>query len=106
MLIQAAAFNALNKKLEKIVPKEEIENYSMDITLNILRATDNKIKKNKPWKIAKVSSVVHKFCFIIYDKQKHFEDRITSFDKETNDEELDFLETEQFVYDEGLYKIV
>lgn len=42
-LINLACFNNINKKLEKVIPKEEIESKAIDITLNIM----DLIKKKK-----------------------------------------------------------
>lgn len=75
-LIQLACFNNINKKLEKVIPKPEIESKSIDITLNIMELILKKRKNNQDWKIKKVSSYVYLPCLAIYKKQTQFEDNL------------------------------
>lgn len=74
--IQKACFNCINKKLVGKVPNETVEDYSHDITLNILNQISNKRARGEFWKIAKLSAFVHMPCMAIYQKQKEFEDKI------------------------------
>lgn len=74
--IQKACFNCLNQKLCRVIPNEKIEDYSHDVTLNILNGINKKKARGEFWKIAKLSAFVHLPCMSIYQKQKEFEDKI------------------------------
>lgn len=74
--IQKACFNCINKKLVGKVPNTTVEDYSHDITLNILNQISKKRSRGEFWKIAKLSAFVHLPCMAIYQKQKEFEDKI------------------------------
>lgn len=76
MLINLAVFNCINKKLEHILDREEIEGRALDVTMDILSSLLNKKKKGEKWKINKVSSFVHYPCLAIYNKQLQFEDKV------------------------------
>ena len=76
MLINLAVFNCINKKLEHILDREEIEGRTLDVTMDILSSLLNKKKKGKEWKINKVSSFVYYHCLAIYNKQLQFEDKV------------------------------
>ena len=106
--IQKACFNCINKKLVGKVPNSIIEDYSHDVTLNILSNISKKRQQGKFWKIAKLSAFVHMPCMSIYQKQKEFEDKIldesayTLFDG--NSEKI--RETESsYIDDNGIYHI-
>lgn len=74
--IQKACFNCINKKLVGKVPNLTIEDYSHDVTLNILNQINRKRVRHEFWKIAKLSAFVHLPCMSIYQKQKEFEDKV------------------------------
>lgn len=76
MLINLAVFNCINKKLEHILDREEIEGRALDVTMDILSSLLNKKKKGEEWKINKVSSFVYYPCLAIYNKQLQFEDKV------------------------------
>lgn len=76
MLINLAVFNCINKKLEHILDREEIEGRALDVTMDILSSLLNKKKKGENWKINKVSSFVYYPCLAIYNKQLQFEDKV------------------------------
>lgn len=76
LLINLAVFNCINKKLEFILDREEIEGRALDVTMDILSSLLNKKKKGEEWKINKVSSFVYYPCLAIYNKQLQFEDRV------------------------------
>ena len=76
MLINLATFNCINKKLEFVLDREEIEGRALDVTMNILSSLLNKKKKGEEWKINKVSSFVYYPCLAIYNKQLQFEDKV------------------------------
>lgn len=76
MLINLATFNCINKKLEFILDREEIEGRALDVTMDILSSLLNKKKKGEEWKINKVSSFVYYPCLAIYNKQLQFEDKV------------------------------
>ena len=106
--IQKACFNCINKKLVGKVPNSIIEDYSHDVTLNILSNISKKRQQGKFWKIAKLSAFVHMPCMSIYQKQKEFEDKIldesayTLFDGSSEK----IRETESsYIDDNGIYHI-
>lgn len=76
MLINLATFNCINKKLEFVLDREEIEGRALDVTMDILSSLLNKKKKGEEWKINKVSSFVYYPCLAIYNKQLQFEDKV------------------------------
>lgn len=76
MLINLAVFNCINKKLEFVLDREEIEGRALDVTMDILSSLLNKKKKGEEWKINKVSSFVYYPCLAIYNKQLQFEDKV------------------------------
>ena len=76
MLINLATFNCINKKLEFVLDREEIEGRALDVTMDILSSILNKKKKGEEWKINKVSSFVYYPCLAIYNKQLQFEDKV------------------------------
>lgn len=103
--IQKACFNRLNKKLIGNCPHDVIEDYSHDITLNIMNGLKTKMKNNQFWKIGKLSAFVYLPCLAIYDKQRQFEDKIlTSFAYTTTDESGDerIKETENSYFKDGI----
>lgn len=76
MKVQKACFNCINQKLVGKVPNTTVEDYSHDVTLNIMNQIAKKQARHEFWKIAKLSAFVHMPCMAIYQKQKEFEDRI------------------------------
>ena len=76
MLINLATFNCINKKLEFVLDREEIEGRALDVTMDIFSSLLNKKKKGEEWKINKVSSFVYYPCLAIYNKQLQFEDKV------------------------------
>lgn len=84
MLINLAVFNCINKKLEHILDREEIEGRALDVTMDILSSLLNKKKKGEEWKINKVSSFVYYPCLAIYNKQLQFEDKVLGEEYYTN----------------------
>lgn len=88
ILINLAVFNNINKKLEYILPREEIEERALEVTMKILQALLNKKKEGKEWKINKVSSAVFLPCLYIYNEKLQFEDRILGEDHFTFYDEL------------------
>jgi hypothetical protein len=74
--IQKACFNCINKKLVSVIPKDEIESYSHDVTISILNVINKKRLLGKFWKIARLSAFVYLPCKSIYQKQNEFEDRV------------------------------
>lgn len=106
--IQKACFNCINKKLVGKVPNLTIEDYSHDVTLNILNQISKKRTRHEFWKIAKLSAFVHLPCMSIYQKQKEFEDRILDESAYTLFEEdgEKIKETESsYIDDNGIYHI-
>ena len=106
--IQKACFNCINKKLVGIVPNTTVEDYSHDITLNILNQIAKKRARHEFWKIAKLSAFVHLPCMSIYQKQKEFEDRILDESAYTlfGDDGEKIRETESsYIDDNGIYHI-
>ena len=106
--IQKACFNCINKKLVGKVPNSIIEDYSHDVTLNILSNISKKRQQGKFWKIAKLSAFVHMPCMSIYQKQKEFEDKILDESAYTlfNGNSEKIRETESsYIDDNGIYHI-
>ena len=106
--IQKACFNCINKKLVGKVPNLTIEDYSHDVTLNILNQISKKRTRHEFWKIAKLSAFVHLPCMSIYQKQKEFEDRILDESAYTlfSDDREKIKETESsYIDDNGIYHI-
>lgn len=106
--IQKACFNCINKKLVGKVPNTTVEDYSHDITLNILNQIAKKRARHEFWKIAKLSAFVHLPCMSIYQKQKEFEDKILDESAYTlfGDDGEKIKETESSYIDEnGIYHI-
>lgn len=106
--IQKACFNCINKKLVGKVPNTTVEDYSHDITLNILNQIAKKRARHEFWKIAKLSAFVHLPCMSIYQKQKEFEDRILDESAYTlfSDDGEKIKETESsYIDDNGIYHI-
>ena len=106
--IQKACFNCINKKLVGKVPNLTIEDYSHDVTLNILNQISKKRTRHEFWKIAKLSAFVHLPCMSIYQKQKEFEDKILDESAYTLFEEdgEKIKETESsYIDDNGIYHI-
>lgn len=106
--IQKACFNCINKKLVGKVPNLTIEDYSHDVTLNILNQISKKRTRHEFWKIAKLSAFVHLPCMSIYQKQKEFEDRILDESAYTlfGEDGEKIKETESSYIDEnGIYHI-
>ena len=106
--IQKACFNCINKKLVGKVPNLMIEDYSHDVTLNILNQISKKRARHEFWKIAKLSAFVHLPCMSIYQKQKEFEDRILDESAYTlfSDDGEKIKETESsYIDDNGIYHI-
>ena len=106
--IQKACFNCINKKLVGKVPNTTVEDYSHDITLNILNQIAKKRARHEFWKIAKLSAFVHLPCMSIYQKQKEFEDKILDESAYTlfSDDGEKIKETESSYIDEnGIYHI-
>lgn len=106
--IQKACFNCINKKLVGKVPNTTVEDYSHDITLNILNQIAKKRARHEFWKIAKLSAFVHLPCMSIYQKQKEFEDKILDESAYTlfSDGSEKIRESEDsFIDDNGIYHI-
>lgn len=106
--IQKACFNCINKKLVGKVPNLTIEDYSHDVTLNILNQISKKRTRHEFWKIAKLSAFVHLPCMSIYQKQKEFEDRILDESAYTlfGEDGEKIKETESsYIDDNGIYHI-
>ena len=106
--IQKACFNCINKKLVGKVPNTTVEDYSHDITLNILNQIAKKRARHEFWKIAKLSAFVHLPCMSIYQKQKEFEDKILDESAYTlfGEDGEKIKETESSYIDEnGIYHI-
>lgn len=106
--IQKACFNCINKKLVGKVPNLTIEDYSHDVTLNILNQISKKRTRHEFWKIAKLSAFVHLPCMSIYQKQKEFEDKILDESAYTlfGDDGEKIRETESsYIDDNGIYHI-
>ena len=106
--IQKACFNCINKKLVGKVPNLTIEDYSHDVTLNILNQISKKRAQHEFWKIAKLSAFVHLPCMSIYQKQKEFEDKILDESAYTlfGDDGEKIKETESsYIDDNGIYHI-
>lgn len=82
-LINLAVFNCVNKKLEHILDREEVEGRSLDITITIMNSLLQKKSKGKDWKISKVSSFVHYPCFAIYSEKLKFQDKVLGEDAYT-----------------------
>lgn len=75
LAVQLAVFNCINKRLEKLLPRDEIEGRALDITCTIMQGILNKIEKGKDWKIEKLSSHVYKPCLAIYSESLKFYDQ-------------------------------
>ena len=106
--IQKACFNCINKKLVGKVPNLTIEDYSHDVTLNILNQISKKRTRHEFWKIAKLSAFVHLPCMSIYQKQKEFEDKILDESAYTlfGEDGEKIKETESsYIDDNGIYHI-
>ena len=106
--IQKACFNCINKKLVGKVPNLTIEDYSHDVTLNILNQISKKRTRHEFWKIAKLSAFVHLPCMSIYQKQKEFEDKVLDESAYTlfGDDGEKIKETESsYIDDNGIYHI-
>jgi hypothetical protein len=86
ILINLAVFNAVNKKLEHLLEKEEIEGRALDITMNILRALLNKKERGEEWKLGKLSSAVHLPCKALYKKELQFNDKLLGEDAFTGED--------------------
>ncbi len=106
--IQKACFNCINKKLVGKVPNITIEDYSHDVTLNILNQISKKRTRHEFWKIAKLSAFVHLPCMSIYQKQKEFEDKVLDESAYTlfREDGEKIKETESsYIDDNGIYHI-
>lgn len=106
--IQKACFNCINKKLVSVIPKDEIESYSHDVTISILNVINKKRLLGKFWKIARLSAFVYLPCKSIYLKQNEFEDKILdeSAYTLTGEDGEKIKETESSYIDEnGIYHI-
>lgn len=79
-LVNLAVFNNVNKKLEKVLSHDEIEQRSLDVTMNIMTGIIKKRDKNENWKIKKLSSFVHLPCLAIYSEKLKFDDKIKGED--------------------------
>lgn len=107
-LINLAVFNCINKKLERILEREEIEGRALDITITIMNSILQKRSKGKVWKISKVSSFVHYPCFAIYNEKLQFEDKVLGEDSYTvTDEEgnTSIMEFEDSYMENGIYHL-
>ena len=107
-LINLAVFNCINKKLERILEREEIEGRALDITITIMNSILQKRSKGKVWKISKVSSFVHYPCFAIYNEKLQFEDKVLGVDSYTvTDEEgnTSIMEFEDSYMENGIYHL-
>ena len=105
--IQKACFNCINQKLCRKIPNEEIENYSHDVTMNILNNIMAKKLRGEFWKIAKLSAFVHLPCMAIYEPQKNFEDNVLDESSFTffQDGQEKTKETENSYFKNGIYHI-
>ena len=107
-LINLAVFNCINKKLERILEREEIEGRALDITITIMNSILQKRRKGKVWKISKVSSFVHYPCFAIYNEKLQFEDKVLGEDSYTvTDDEgnTSIMEFEDSYMENGIYHL-
>lgn len=107
-LINLAVFNCINKKLERILEREEIEGRALDITITIMNSILQKRNKGKVWKISKVSSFVHYPCFAIYNEKLKFEDKVLGEDSYTvTDDEgnTSIMEFEDSYMENGIYHL-
>lgn len=105
-LINLAVFNCVNKKLEHILDREEIEGRSLDITVTIMNSLLQKKSKGKYWKISKVSSFVHYPCFAIYSEKLKFQDKVLGEDAYTvtdNEGNSTIMEYEDSYMKNGIY---
>lgn len=75
-LINLATFNWINKKLEFVLDREQIESRALDTAIIIMNSILQKRNKGKDWKLGKVSSYVHYACFSIYSEKLQFEDKV------------------------------
>lgn len=98
-LINLACFNNVNKKLEKLLPRDEIEGRAMDITLKVMAGIKRKRENGADWKVRKVSSYVHLPCLSIYDKKLQFWDRVLGQNAFINDEDNDEYSDDDFRYE-------
>lgn len=108
MKIQKACFNCINQKLVGKVPNTTVEDYSHDVTLNIMNQIAKKRARHEFWKIAKLSAFVHMPCMAIYQKQKEFEDKILDESAYTffGEDGEKIKETESsYIDDNGIYHI-
>lgn len=105
-LINLAVFNCVNKKLEHILDREEVEGRSLDITITIMNSLLRKKSKGKDWKISKVSSFVHYPCFAIYGEKLKFQDKVLGEDAYTvtdNEGNTTIMEYEDSYMKDGIY---
>lgn len=80
-LVLLAVFNCVNKKLEGKLEKEEIEQRSLDVAMNIMEGIRKKAAAGEAWKIQKLSSFVYLPCLSVYSKKQEFEDKILPSEK-------------------------
>lgn len=106
MLINLAVFNSINKKLEHVLAREDIEGKAIDITNIIMSGLLKKKNAGKEWKIDKVSSYVHLPCLALYRKQLHFEEIVLGESSYTGKDEFGeetMIEFEDSYNDGGIY---
>lgn len=105
--IQKACFNRINKKLCGKIPNSDIEDYSHDVTTNIMNGLMAKKLRGEFWKIAKLSAFVHLPCLVIFQKQKQFEDKVLDESAYTyyHEGEETIKENENSYFKDGIYHI-
>ena len=106
--IQLAVFNAANKKLEGLLPQEEITERSTDITCNIIRSLLKKKKNGKKWKIDKLSSFAYLPCLALYSPALKHYDKLLTEDKYTKTDSTGrtaVLEYSDSYIEDGIYHI-
>lgn len=106
--IQLAVFNAVNKRLEHILPKEEIEERATDITCNIIRSLLKKKKNGKPWKIGKLSSAVYLPCLALYAPDlKNYDELLDEsyYTHQTNQKTNSIREYDDTYIENGIYHL-
>ena len=92
--IQTAVFNLLNKFLENKLPREDIEERSLDITCSIIKMIVKKRQKGLDWRIRKLSSAVYMPCLARFDKRLQFWDSMSYLETDEDSGEMFFQREE------------
>ena len=106
--IHLCVFNTINKKLERVLDKETIEERAMDITIGIMSNIKKRRDAGKPWKIGKVSSFVYLPCLSIYHEKLKFNDKILDQSAYTYIDEMGnerIMEFEDSYMENGIYHL-